>query len=150
MNAMNELPMHAVDTAWYWPMLALIAWTALIGTLAARRRVREVRRRGIALRAIATARDVARVLEDTQAMDNFNNLLQVPVLFHLWCLAMAQTGSAPAWLQAAAWGYVVLRMWHSHVQLTHNRVLRRFAVWAAGNAWLALLWVALAVRLVLR
>lgn len=124
----------------YGPMLALIAWTAGVGALAALRRVREIRSRRIPLASIARPRDLAQVLHDTQAMDNFNNLLQVPVLFHLACLAFTQHGAVPVAAHGLAWAYVALRGGHTLIQLTHNRVLMRFGVWVASNAVLLALW----------
>ncbi|HMV18677.1 MAG TPA: MAPEG family protein [Rhodocyclaceae bacterium] len=132
----------------YGPMLALIAWTAGVGMLAARRRVREIRRRRIPLATLARPRDLAQALDDTQAMDNFNNLLQVPVLFHLCCLAFAQQASVPQAAAILAWVYVALRIGHSLIQLTHNRVLPRFGVWTAGNLVLMGLWGVFAAGLV--
>lgn len=132
----------------YGPMLALIAWTAGVGMLAARRRVREIRRRRIPLATLARPRDLAQALDDTQAMDNFNNLLQVPVLFHLCCLAFAQQASMPQAAAILAWVYVALRIGHSLIQLTHNRVLPRFGVWTAGNLVLMGLWGVFAAGLV--
>ena len=132
----------------YGPMLALIAWTGGVGMLAARRRVREIRRRRIPLATLARPRDLAQALDDTQAMDNFNNLLQVPVLFHLCCLAFAQQASMPQAAAILAWVYVALRVGHSLIQLTHNRVLPRFGVWTAGNLVLMGLWGVFAAGLV--
>ena len=81
-------------------------------------------------------------------MDNFNNLLQVPVLFHLCCLAFAQQASVPQAAAILAWVFVALRIGHSLIQLTHNRVLPRFGVWTAGNLVLMGLWGVFAAGLV--
>jgi hypothetical protein len=125
------------------PMLVLILWTFGVGYLAGLRRVREIRTRRIPLAAVARPRDMATALEDTQAMDNFNNLLQVPLLFYVWCLVMLQL-QITAWpLDLGAWTYVGLRLWHSVIQITHNRVVQRFRVWACSHTVLTVLWVAL-------
>lgn len=125
------------------PMLALILWTFGVGFLAGMRRVREIRTHRIPLAAIARPRDIAIALEDTQAMDNFNNLLQVPLLFYVWCLVMLQL-QITAWpLELGAWAYLGLRLWHSIIQITHNRVVQRFRVWACSHTVLTVLWVAL-------
>lgn len=132
-----------MSTLMFWPMLALILWTFGVGFLAGLRRVREIRSRRIPLASIARPRDIANALEDTQVMDNFNNLLQVPLLFYVWCLTMTQL-KLTAWpLALGAWVYLGLRVSHSVIQITHNRVMQRFGVWVCSNAVLAVLWVAL-------
>lgn len=132
-----------MNTPVLWPMLVLIFWTFGIGFLAALRRVREISSRRIPLASIARPRDIANVLDDTQVMDNFNNLLQVPLLFYVWCLAMTQWQAAAGLWELGAWAYVGLRLGHSVIQITHNRVMQRFGVWVCSNAVLAALWVAL-------
>ncbi|RZU47931.1 hypothetical protein EV700_0899 [Fluviicoccus keumensis] len=129
------------------PMMALIAWTAIIGVVAVRRRVAEIRRQRIPPQSLARAKDVAALLQDTAAMDNFNNLLQLPVLFYVACLAATQIGAGGLPVLFLAWGYVLLRVAHSAVQLGSNRVMRRFPVWMAGNLVLFALWSCLAAVL---
>lgn len=136
-----------MNTPVLWPMLALILWTTGIGFLAGLRRVREIRARRIPLASIARPRDIASVLEDTQVMDNFNNLLQVPLLFYVWCLAMTQLQITVWSLELGAWAFVGLRLWHSIIQITHNRVVQRFRVWACSHTVLMVLWVALGFQI---
>jgi hypothetical protein len=42
---------------------------------------------------------------------------------------------------ALAWSYVALRLAHSFVHLTSNRVLQRLAVFALGNFLLLGIWI---------
>lgn len=137
-----------MDTAPYWPMLALILWTAGVGALAVSRRVKEIRAKRIPLRMMARSRDIFSVLDDTQAMDNFNNLLQVPTLFYVWCLASTML-QFQEWLAlVGAWLYVGLRFWHTAIEITHNRVMQRFRIWMASNIMLLAIWLCLATYLV--
>lgn len=131
----------------FWPMLVLIGWTAGVGCLAVSRRVNEVRAKRIPLQAIARPRDIAVLLEDTQATDNFNNLLQVPLLFYMWCLAAEQAHLVNGYVVLIGWIYVGLRIAHTVIQVTHNRVMQRFRVWAMSNLILILLWVFFAMKL---
>lgn len=127
--------------ALYWPMLAMVAWTMAVGAVAIHRRVNEIRAKNLRLRGLARSRDISNTLDDTQVMDNFNNLLQVPILFYVWCLVML-TLQLNSWLLlGGAWLYVGLRFWHTAIEVTHNRVMQRFIVWMASNAILACLWV---------
>lgn len=129
----------------YLPMLCLVTLTVVVWAMAVYRRVREIRIRRIPLQSLAQARQVAVAFEDVQAMDNFNNLLQVPVLFYVLCLAVAQSGSGGELFLAGAWAYVLLRVLHSAIQITHNRVPHRFYVWLTSNLILIALWIGFAV-----
>lgn len=129
----------------YLPMLGLVTLTVVVWGMAVYRRVREIRMRRIPLQSLAQARQVAVAFEDVQAMDNFNNLLQVPVLFYVLCLAVAQSGSGGELFLAGAWAYVLLRVLHSAIQITHNRVPHRFYAWLTSNLILIALWIKFAV-----
>ncbi len=130
-----------------WQIVVLVGWTAIVGCLAVSRRVNEIRTKRIPIQSIARSRDIAAALEDTQATDNFNNLLQVPLLFYVWCLACAQLQLVNGYVLLAGWIYVGLRIAHTVIQVTHNRVMQRFRVWVLSNFILLLLWAIFAMKL---
>jgi hypothetical protein len=74
---------------------------------------------------------------------NYMNLLELPVLFYVVCLALFLTKSADHVAVALAWIYVGLRVVHSLVHLTYNNVLHRLVAFAASAVILAALWVKL-------
>ena len=117
----------------------------MIWLLAVRRRVAEIRRQQIPVQALARAKDVVTLLQDTAAMDNFNNLLQMPVLFYAACLTAMQLQLSGWLMWLLAWAYVLLRLLHSVIQLGDNRVMRRFPVWMASNVLLFTLWGGIAL-----
>jgi hypothetical protein len=71
---------------------------------------------------------------------NFMNLLEMPVLFYVACLALYVTGKADEISIALAWVYVALRVAHSAVHLTYNNVFHRLAAYAASVAVLLVIW----------
>jgi hypothetical protein len=79
--------------------------------------------------------------EVRRVADNYNHLFEAPTLFYAVALAIVVAGLADAVHAAAASAYVGLRVLHSLVQATINRVALRFALFALS-------WVALAVLLV--
>lgn len=129
-----------MSSAFVLPMLALQALTLLVWGLAVRNRVREIRDRRIPLQSLAKARDVAVAFQDCQAMDNFNNLMQLPVLFYVLCLLLQQEGEGGLLFVMGAWTFVALRVVHSAIQVTSNRVRHRFYAWLASNVVLFGLW----------
>ena len=72
---------------------------------------------------------------------NLMNLLEMPVLFYVLCLAMYVTRTADPVAVYGAWAYVALRAAHSVVHLTYNNVFHRLGVYAASNVVLLALWV---------
>ena len=72
---------------------------------------------------------------------NLMNLLELPVLFYVVCLAFYVTRTVDASAIALAWVYVVLRAVHSAIHLTYNRVFHRLIAFAASNVVLVILWI---------
>lgn len=64
---------------------------------------------------------------------NYAHLMEQPTLFYAVCtvIALSGTGSGPN--AAIAWAYVGLRIAHSLVQATVNRVLPRFMLFLAST-----------------
>jgi hypothetical protein len=71
---------------------------------------------------------------------NFMNLLEAPVLFYVVCLVFQVSGLALAAFVPLAWTYVALRILHSLIHLTYNRVRHRMLAFAASNVVLVIMW----------
>jgi hypothetical protein len=130
------------------PCAAMVALTGLVWLRAVYERVAECRARGIAPQSLASSRDTARILKNTQALDNFTNLFEFPVLFYVLCLAMVATDMDTAGYVTAAWVFVALRAAHSLIHVTYNRVFHRFVAWMLGAAWLFAMWGSFVFELV--
>lgn len=74
---------------------------------------------------------------------NLMNLLEMPVLFYVACLTVYVTKNIDAVLLLLAWLYFALRVAHSIVHLTYNRVFHRLSLYAASNVILAIIWIRL-------
>jgi hypothetical protein len=72
---------------------------------------------------------------------NLMNLLELPVLFYVACLAFYVTQTVDAAALVLAWVYVGLRAVHSAIHLTYNNVFHRLAAFAASNVALLALWI---------
>jgi hypothetical protein len=92
---------------------------------------------------------MAEKLENTQSADHFRNLFEMPVLFYALCGFLAITKLTTLLLLACAWGYVVLRAFHTWIHLTNNKVIRRFQVFVASAIVLYVMWGIFAVRLLM-
>lgn len=70
---------------------------------------------------------------------NYNHLMEQPTVFYAVALALVIGGMGGGLNAQIAWAYVALRIIHSLIQVTVNRVLWRFGVFAlASLALLAL------------
>ena len=74
--------------------------------------------------------------------DNYNHLMEQPTLFYAVALTLALLGAGAGVNAGLAWVYVALRVVHSLVQATVNRVTVRFAIFMVAS----LVLLALAVR----
>jgi hypothetical protein len=123
-------------------MLALVLLTFVVAGRMLSCRVREMRHKRIHPQAAATSTQMASRLENVQAADNFRNLFEAPVLFYALIAVALATHQTPAWLVAGAWVYVVLRVVHSVIHCTYNKVMHRLAAFLSSFVWLVGLWVA--------
>jgi hypothetical protein len=130
--------------------LCLVLLTFTVGLRLFYVRVQEMRQKRVHPQAAATSLQVAARLVDVQAADNFRNLFEVPVLFYaLVAVALATSAIAP-WLVVGAWIFVALRVVHSAIHCTYNRVMHRVSAFLASLFVVVALWVALFVSLVAR
>lgn len=132
----------SAGTATLAPVVALVAWTlAMLGWMLVLR-FRAMGAAGIRLERLVgtTGRDAESLPKQAQwKAHNYNHLHEQPTLFYAVAITLAVLGAgggAAAWL---AWAYVALRIAHSLVQATSNRVRPRFQLFLASSAVLALL-----------
>ncbi len=121
--------------------LALVLLSAAVGARLLFTRVEEMRKKRIHPQAAATSVQMAARLENVQAADNFRNLFEVPVLFYALVAVALATSQVPLWLVVGAWLYVALRVLHSLIHCTYNKVMHRLAAFLASFALLVGLWV---------
>jgi hypothetical protein len=90
------------------------------------------------------------VLPDSarQVADNYNHLMEQPTLFYALIFYLQLSGQTDATNVALAWAYVALRIVHSLVQGTINRVAIRFLVFALSSLVLIVLCVRSALTLI--
>ncbi len=73
----------------------------------------------------------------------FMNLLEVPLLFYVVCIVACITQNVTSDILVLGWLYFGLRVAHSLVYLTYNRLADRFLTFAASNVTLLAMWLKL-------
>jgi hypothetical protein len=130
-----------------YPIFALAAWTLLVLLLIPLVRVRSTLKREVVADDFKLGESAAVPAYVSVPNRNFMNLLELPMLFYVVCLLLYVTGGSSAPTIALAWAYVALRVVHSAIHLSYNRVIHRLAAFALGNVVLVLLWLAAAAHL---
>lgn len=92
------------------------------------------------------AQDTVRLLdllppEVNRVSNNYNHLFEQPTLFYAVAISIAVLGQVDTLHVACAWTYALLRVAHSLVQATIDKVMVRFSLFLVS-------WIALAVMLV--
>jgi len=78
-----------------------------------------------------------------QVADNYNHLMEQPTIFYALAFFTYLAGQESNLTAGLAWGYVALRVLHSLIQCTINRVPLRFLVFAAST-FVLIVWAGLA------
>ena len=126
------------------PGAVLILWTLVMLVWVAVTRFRALAKSGIDLKAAppgGRGGDLEGILPPVTnwKSHNYTHLLEQPTLFYAVILILHAVGGYPAYIVWIAWAYVALRIVHSLIQVTVNRVMWRFLVFAlASLALLAL------------
>ena len=122
-------------------LTTLVALTAIVGARLLFCRVREMQSKGLKIQTAATSVKLSAQLENVQAADNFRNLFEVPVLFYTLVATALALKHTPTWLVAGSWLFVSLRIAHSLIHCTYNRVTHRFIVFFSSFSLLIGLWI---------
>ena len=77
---------------------------------------------------------------------NYMNLLELPMLFYVGSLMFYVTSRVDGLVLGVAWLYVVLRIVHSVIHLTYNKVMHRLAAFALSNLALIAYWLIFFLR----
>ena len=119
------------------PVVALVAWTLVMLSWMALSRMPAMKKAGIDINKTVGGRgaNLEGVIPDevNWKSHNYSHLHEQPTLFYaivIVLVLMEQDAAINVWL---AWGYVALRIVHSIVQSTINRVKYRFPLFALST-----------------
>jgi hypothetical protein len=121
------------------PVLVLVTWTFVMWIWMYATRLPAMKKAGIDPQEAAHPGAVAHRIPSAvrRVADNYNHLHEQPTIFYALMFFAALTGGGDALALRLAWTYVLVRMAHSLVQATVNRVVVRFLVFAVGSIVLA-------------
>jgi hypothetical protein len=119
------------------PVVALLAWTMVMWVWMYATRIPAMLKAGIDAKGMvgSTGASLRAQLPDDVSWkaDNYNHLHEAPTLFYAVAIVLAIIGQGDGFNTVLAWAYVGLRVAHSLVQVTVNRVALRFALFALSS-----------------
>ena len=119
------------------PVVALLAWTMVMWVWMYATRIPAMNTAGIDAKNLVGGEgsSLRAKLPDSVSWkaDNYNHLHEAPTLFYAVAIVLAIIGQGDGFNTMLAWAYVALRVTHSIVQATVNRVIVRFALFALSS-----------------
>ncbi|WP_296744500.1 MAPEG family protein [Mesorhizobium sp.] len=133
------------QTAIFWPMLAHVLLVYIVYLVMFRRRYHAVKS-GEAKVGQYKVRSTEPASSVTVA-NNLINQFELPVLFHVLCLALFVTNGVNYLTVALMWLFIATRYVHALVHLTSNNLMHRTGMFFFGAAILLVAWVWFALHL---
>jgi hypothetical protein len=119
------------------PVVALLAWTMVMWVWMYATRIPAMLKAGLDAKGMVgtTGASLRALLPDNVSWkaDNYNHLHEAPTLFYAVAIVLAIIGQGDGFNTVLAWAYVALRVAHSIVQATVNKVAIRFALFALSS-----------------
>ncbi len=120
------------------PVVALVAWSMIMWTWMYITRIPAIQRMRMRLDPNAPRGEQMNQLPPNVRWkaDNYNHLMEQPTIFYAIALALALLEQGGGFNLELAWAYVALRVVHSFVQATWNKIEVRFSVFALSSLML--------------
>ena len=119
------------------PVVVLLAWTMVMWVWMYATRIPAMLKAGIDAKGMvgSTGASLRAQLPDNVSWkaDNYNHLHEAPTLFYAVAIVLTIIGQGDGFNTTLAWAYVTLRVVHSLVQATVNKVAVRFAFFALSS-----------------
>lgn len=130
-----------------YPMAAMVLLTFIVAFAMLGARIRAVKSREVSLSYFKTYDSPPGDLPERMVLTQrcFNNLLEIPPLFYVACLAVMIAGLSGPLMLTLAWLYVGFRAVQAFIHLNGNNVMWRMRSFLLGNLVLLAMWTVLVV-----
>ena len=126
-----------IGTSILQPVVVLLAWTMVMWVWMYATRIPAMNKAGVDAKNLVGSDGASLRAKLPESIswkaDNYNHLHEAPTLFYAVAIVLAIVGQGDGFNTALAWAYVGLRVAHSIVQATVNRVIVRFALFALSS-----------------
>ena len=123
------------------PVVALVLWSLVMWVWMYATRIPAMQRLNVKLDPTVPPGTLTAILppDVRWKADNYNHLMEQPTIFYAIALTLALLGAGDGLNAQIAWAYVGLRVIHSLVQVTVNRIVVRFVAFVLSTLALAML-----------
>ena len=124
------------------PVLALIVWTLIIWCVMYARRIPAMQKARIHPQTAADPDGDWKSKMPVRAQyaaHNYNHLMEQPTIFYALMFYLQLSGMNDGLFAHLAWVYVILRVVHSLIQITVNKVMVRFIVFSLSTVVLIIM-----------
>jgi hypothetical protein len=131
-----------------FPVFAMALITFVVGPFMLTTRINSVKNGIVHIEYYETfqgGEPPASVLQTTR---HWSNLYEAPTLFYIACLMAFSLQLESALILAMAWLYVAVRLIHSVIHLTYNRVYHRLIAFLTSQFILIAIWILLFIEII--
>lgn len=127
--------MDAVDTGLALPMAGMLTLTFVVWIYLFIQRVGYMNAHQIDAELLKAPSNTQALIppEHSSGSNNFKNLLEVPVVFYAVCLYLTVFGLVDSLHITCAWIFLTLRILHSLIHCSYNRVMHRFVIYLLSS-----------------
>jgi len=131
----KEKNVDTVNTGLALPLAAMMTLTLMVWIYMFVQRVSYMSANKVDAEELVTPADTQRLIsaEASSAANNFKNLFEMPVIFYAVSLYLTVFGLVDSLHVTCAWIFVGLRVVHSAIHCSYNRVMHRFAVYLLAS-----------------
>jgi hypothetical protein len=133
------------NTVFFWPAFTLVILTFFVMIRMLTSRIAQMKANKIHPQSISTSAELSAKMQDSRAADNFRNLFETPILFYAVMIFAQLSQPNNKIVLGIAWLYVALRIVHSIIQCSYNKVMHRFYVFFTSVWVLLAMWIMLAI-----
>ena len=131
-----------------FPVFAMALITFVVGPLVLTTRINSVKNGVVHIEYYETfqgGKPPASVLQTTR---HWSNLYEAPTLFYIACLMAFSLQLESTLILALAWLYVAVRLVHSVIHLTYNRVYHRLTAFLTSQFILIAIWILIFIEII--
>ena len=131
-----------------YPMFVMAVLTFIVAPMLLLTRVSSVRNGVVKIEyyEIFKGGEPPRIVE--QATRHWSNLYEAPMLFYIVCLVVLAIQIESALLVGLAWSYVAIRIAHTCIHLTYNKVYHRLTIFLISQFVLIAMWIVVFIKVI--
>ena len=131
-----------------YPLFVMVFWSFTMALFVLFSRISSVRNGAVTMEFYQVFRGGEPPESVLKTTRHWANLFEAPVLFYLLCVIMIALQTQSILLVQLAWGYVIIRCFHSIIHLTYNRVEHRLFLFLVSQGVLIAMWVILLLKVI--